>query len=121
MNAFGSFLRPQLVNILTDHASLLGRVLEVAGKSRPRNVEQLRRAPLIAICLLVNEPYVPFHRTRQGEIGIWLFVVVRERTSVRSLACSRRLFGFEVRWENDMLWKNDRAITKQSHRSHGVT
>jgi len=45
--------------------------------------EQLRRTPLIAICLLVNESDVPLHSTRQRNIGVWLFVVVRERTSIR--------------------------------------
>jgi hypothetical protein len=65
-----------LLNIQTDHVSLLGRVLKMTGKSRPRNVEQLRRAPLIAICLLVNESNVPFHRTRQRKICAWLFVVI---------------------------------------------
>jgi hypothetical protein len=48
----------------------------MAGKSRPRNVQQLGRAPLIAICLLVNESDVPFHSTRQGEIRARLFLVV---------------------------------------------
>jgi len=46
-----------------------------ACKSCRRNVEQLRRAPLIAICLSVNEPDVPFHSTRQRKIRAWLFVV----------------------------------------------
>jgi hypothetical protein len=58
----------------------------MACKSCAGNVEQLRRTPLIAICLLVNEPDVPLHSTRQRNIGVWLFVVVRERTSIRSLA-----------------------------------
>jgi hypothetical protein len=65
-----------------NHALLLRRVAEMACQSFARNVKQPRRTPLIAICLLVNESDAPLHSTRQQNIGAWLFVVVRERTSI---------------------------------------
>jgi hypothetical protein len=71
-----------------NHALLLGHVAEMACQSFARNVKQPRRTSLIAICLLVNESDAPLHSTRQQNIGAWLFVVVRERTSISSLARS---------------------------------
>src|SRR5260370_33147257 len=113
-----SCLRPQRLIFWANHALLLYHVLEVACECCARNGEQLRCASLIAICLLVNESDVPFHGTCQRKIGAWLFVVVRQRTSDRWLARSRRLIGFEIGWKNDILGKNDRAIAKQSHGPH---
>src|SRR5207247_3014008 len=90
-------------------------------KSCARNVEQLRRAPLIATCLLVNKSDVPFHGICQRKIGARLFVVIRERNRIRSFTRSRRLIGFEIGWKNDMLGKNDGAIAKQSHGADRIT
>src|SRR6266852_4793314 len=93
----------------------------MARQRRARNIEQLRRASLIAVRLLVNEPDVPLHSTRQGEIGTWLFVVVRECNRIRSLALPRGPIGFEIGRKNDMLGQNDRAIAKQSYGAHRMT
>jgi hypothetical protein len=48
----------------------------MSSESSPGNVEQLCRAPLVAIGLLVNESDMPFHSARQRKVGAWLFVVV---------------------------------------------
>src|SRR6266568_579635 len=60
----------------TNHALLLCHLSKVACQRRARNIEQLRRASLIATCLLINEPDVPFYRTRQRKIDACLMRLV---------------------------------------------
>ena len=91
----------------------------MTSKRGARDSEQLCRAPLVAVGLLVNPVYVPPHSRAEGEILIGLIMILPECRDLLGSIVIRRNVG-EIRREKDMFGQDDRATAEEGHGAHGV-
>ena len=103
------------------YALILTRISKMSRECGARDAKEFRRAPLVAVGLFVNKLNVPPNRASQRKIDTVLALV----GMIRKWLCGALIFRavsirLEIRRENNVLGKNDRAITKECHRPDGV-
>ena len=86
----------------------------------PRDSEQLRGPPLVAIRLLVNAVHMPPDRGTKGKILIRLVVVLPDGRKMVGSIVIRRDVG-EIRREKNVVGQDDRAAAEDDHGTNRVT